>query len=263
MSEIRCYCSHLGPRALENCSFSVKGGGRLTRVEPRDLLLRIPVVQKLPEASRERVLATARVRVFRAGETLFPEGAPRDTLMVVRAGSVRVLKQRGELWHQQLTEVRAGYPVNLLATLTGEVDPADLVARRAGSLVEVDVEPLLAGLQETPELLEGLLRCGSMQYRALLDLAVDLSLYTLDERLVRFLLQHAPPAAPDPESGRGWGLSHGDLAVALGATREEVTRRIGRLKKKGLIEVGFRALAIRDRPALEKLAPRPEGAFGV
>jgi CRP-like cAMP-binding protein len=54
------------------------------------------------------------------------------------------------------------------------------------------------------------------------------------------------------------GLSHGDLAEVAGMARETVTRHLRRWQEAGIVDLGLRAIRVRNLDALRRLAEEPE-----
>jgi CRP/FNR family transcriptional regulator len=86
------------------------------------------------------------------------------------------------------------------------------------------------------------------RFNTLLELVDEMLFRRIDIRLSRFLLEHAD------ESGCILNLTHQQLALELGSSREVVSRVLKSLQVRGLVEYGRNRIEIIDRSALEKLA---------
>ncbi|HWX42916.1 MAG TPA: Crp/Fnr family transcriptional regulator [Blastocatellia bacterium] len=71
---------------------------------------------------------------------------------------------------------------------------------------------------------------------------------TFDRRLARFLIDHAD------EDGIVCGLTHSDIAAALGTHRETVTRAMRSLRRKGWIQSHRGKITLVNRDALREFA---------
>jgi CRP-like cAMP-binding protein len=97
----------------------------------------------------------------------------------------------------------------------------------------------------------------------LTNLVENLALYTVQERLVRFLLQQADEAAAgiSEEGGSGKRLAktarrwtQQDIAIHLGTVRDVVGRALRSLEDDGLIRMDRGRITLLDRDELERRA---------
>lgn len=74
-------------------------------------------------------------------------------------------------------------------------------------------------------------------------------------KLARLLLSQAVRAVDDPDvDDRPTPMTHEEMAMRIGASRETVTRLISRMRRKRWIRLDGPMLVIKDRTALEALA---------
>jgi predicted acylesterase/phospholipase RssA len=108
--------------------------------------------------------ATATPMRVRAGEWLFRQGDPGDSLYVVLTGRLEVVIEKGD----EQTVIRVlgrGGSVGELALLTESARSASVRARRDSELLLVTREHFAALLEERPEFAAGLTRVLGMQLR--------------------------------------------------------------------------------------------------
>lgn len=250
-----CYCSALQPHEEIRCGFAgpkVDAAGATGAAAYVDQL---PLFAGLSAASRRELADAMRVREFGAGEVLVEAGQKCPELLILRSGRARAVRSRGEVWDQTVTEFGSGFPVNVVPILEGAGSSVTVVATQEGNLISLPAGLFMKKVDEDAGMARQLLQCAARHFRVAAGLSADLSLLSLKERLVRFLLDRAPERGAGGLPTRPWDLSHAELAKRLGGSREEVTRALGSLKKKGMIDVGFRFVEILDRAALERLAP--------
>jgi CRP/FNR family transcriptional regulator, cyclic AMP receptor protein len=85
--------------------------------------------------------------------------------------------------------------------------------------------------------------------------SIGLSL-SVSEKLARLLLQWAAEGrASGGEIRLKLALTHEEVAQLIGTTRETVTRILGELRKRGVLETKGATLVIRNKAALERLVP--------
>lgn len=236
---------------------SPEGFGREVEVRLRD----VPLLQDLPDDAIRYLVPATTFQSFRAGEDLVREGAAWDKLIVLASGRVQILRVRGGLWKQVIAELGPNKAATLVPVLDQGPSPATVRAVEDGVALVIEGDAIRRLAAATPGLAFRLLGNIASRVRGLVQLAGELSLMTLEERLVQFVLRHAP-LVDDPE-GAGeadWHFTHEEVANLLGGCREEVTRLLSKLKRKGLIETGRRLVRIVDYDELRRLAPRNASA---
>lgn len=195
-----------------------------------------------------------------AGQTLqFPRGAlitqagqSADTLYLLRSGVVRLYVLQGP------REITLGVHERALlggAALLGE-GARHCVYAQALSEVQVSALPAAAlraaGHPELLELLAAQLRQTQQRLGAQVFLEVS-------QRLALTLLELAGDPGGDPGGplaieGR---VSHQDLAHRVGSTRETITKLLGMFRDRGLLDLGYRRIAVLDLPGLRAAAREP------
>ena len=133
----------------------------------------------------------------------------------------------------------------------------------ATDVAAIDGARFTALLEKTP----GLWRHVAMLLYRRLSVAMlvirDISSAPLAQRIVRRLVGQAVSRGAGPFEGESVELrvTQSDLAVMLGASRSKVNAELKRLEADGLIEVGYRAIALRDLARLRALAGADVFAF--
>jgi CRP-like cAMP-binding protein len=220
-------------------------------------LRKIPLFQDLPEDAFQYLVPATSLFSFRVGDDLVHEGAPWDRLLVLETGRAQVLRVRGGLWKQVVAEVGPFQPLTLIPVLDQGPSPATVRAAADGSALVVEGDVIRRLAAATPGLAFRLLQSLAGRVRGLVELAGELSLMTLEERLVQFVIRHAPLLdEPEGAGEADWHFTHEEVANLLGGCREEVTRLLSKLKRKGFIETGRRMVKIVDYDGLRRLAPR-------
>lgn len=250
-----CFCGRLETTDRPPCLWTVPPGP--IRDSGLELLRNLPLFKDLPEDLLRTIAPSLKVREFEEGATIMKEGEPTEAFYMVLEGLVVAHRNRAGLWQQDLAELGPGRPINLAAAVDRARAPFSIQAAGPVRVLVVPLPALRTVLERGGRAALGVLHCLAAQCRSLTSLAGDLSLLTLEERLVRYLLQHAPYQGPSAEArDRIWRATHGELATRLGGSREEVTRLLGRLRKKGLIELGRRSVTVLSPDGLLRLAPR-------
>lgn len=230
------------------------GGPDVGRPDVADATLRsVPLFRDLEPAGFERLRAATVVRRFAAGEVLVKAGSAWDALLVLCSGSVKVHHQRLGYCDQVIDDVGPGKPLALMPVLDQHPIPCSITGTAPGEYLFIPGETFRGLLDDHPRLALKMLRCVTGRFRTMAQLAGALSQLSLEERLVLFILRNAPVAGA--ADAKVWDRNHEEVGQRVGGSREEITRVLSRLKKRGLIRTGWRKVEILDEAGLRRLAP--------
>lgn len=214
-----------------------------------------PLLASLPEAERDRLLATTRQRRFARGETLVSEGDPGESLHLVESGrlAVRVTTAEGDV--ATLNVLGPGDYFGELSLLDARPPrrSASVVALEAAttrSLSASGFRELRHRHRAAEQLLLVLLarRVEELSAR-LLEATYD----GLDRRVHRRLheLTRLYAEGPGPAT---IPFTQELLAELVGGTRPSVNQVLQRLVGDGVVELGRGRVVVTDRAALADLA---------
>ena len=190
-----------------------------------------------PEAL-DAVAAAARPRHWANGELLFQRGDPGDWLVALESGRVRIslVTSGGRelvLRHSEPGEILGemalfdSQPRSADATAVGAVSGFTLDRRAFEDLAQRDTAFYRAALAHVSTML----RNTTLQLESI-------ALYQLRGRVARFVLitlEQLHGADIPPDAALSLGLSQGELAAVLGATRPKVNRVLQDFRDEGLI----------------------------
>lgn len=194
-------------------------------------------------------------RGYRKGHYLFREADPPAHVFLLREGLV-VLAERDERGHlHPILTFRAGDVFGLATTVLD-------IPRRANAFALVDATSLLIPKKVFDRLYRSFPPFG---YQVANELAwilcrserttFTLTLNTVTARLARLLSEPPDLKFPRLDGPVPYGkLSHQDLALLLGTTRETVTRALKRLAQAGIIVFRGREIVVRNDEKLRRLA---------
>lgn len=121
-----------------------------------ELLERVSLLAKLPEEMLLQVAAEAEGVAVRAGDWLFREGEPAESLFVVRSGRLEVVHEGPP--ETVVRILRRGEVLGELALLRGDARTASVRAQRDSRLLEVGRERFEAMINQVPSFALGLAR---------------------------------------------------------------------------------------------------------
>lgn len=185
------------------------------------------------------VAEAARAQRWVTGEALFRRDEPGDWLVAIGSGRVRVSLVTAGGRELVLRHAEAGEMLGELALFDGQPRSADAVAAGEVRGMVLNRRDFLAIAARHPSLwqsalghLAGMLRATTLQLESI-------ALYQLRARVARFLLITLEQLHGDevPEGAAlALGLSQGELAAVLGATRPKVNRVLQEFRDEGLID---------------------------
>jgi CRP-like cAMP-binding protein len=213
----------------------------------------IPIFSELSEGAWRAVESRIFRRDVLAGQTLFAEGAPAESCYFIQSGTVRILRTNPDGRIQVLARLGKNQPINIISLLNQpRVNQATAEAVTATSiyvLIAADFDTLLAN---TPEFSQALLKAFANRISKMVDLAADLSLYSVRVRLARFIINLAASEA-DPN---GW--TQDEIAAQIGTIRDMVGRLLREFEDQGLIRRENSEITLLDRKGLNRAADLPE-----
>lgn len=220
----------------------------------RELVMEVPWLAPLDEATIETLLDSARVRVVPSREWLFRQDEPAHWLFLVVGGSVRLLRSAGDGRVATIRCVERGGTLGELSM----VSTAGRYLYSAEALKRCNV--LALPTAACREVLDQYPPCRA-EYMGRLCLELterleDLALLTRADamsRLVSFLLRQLPrvrgkgPRVVRLSVPRCW------LAEQLAMTPETLSRLLARLREQGVIDADRRRLVILDEGRLRAM----------
>ena len=226
---------------IEDCCECTAAGRRFCDISQ-------PALQSLTEASQKSVLP--------AGAILFVEGQDPRGVFIVCSGKVNLSTTSREGKILILKTAGPGEALGLSAAVSGVTYETTAETATPCHLNFVDRKHFLELMQNHCEIGLHTARCLSRDYQSANRDIHDLVLTRSSAgKLARLLLSQAIREGEDTDAGcRPTPMTHEEMAMRIGASRETVTRLLSTLRRKRLIRLDGPMLVIRDRTALEALA---------
>jgi CRP-like cAMP-binding protein len=223
--------------------------------QPSSLGLR--AIALLKELSPENLEALARDcawRSFEEGQRIISRATSDRDLYFIVSGRVRVTTYSATGKQVTFRDYGAGEHFGEVAAIDGLPRSADVLGLAPGLLASLRPAVLQRLLKEEPTLANNLLRDFASLVRRLSERVVDLSTLGVHQRLHAELLRLAHEAGVKANCARlDPAPRHADLASQVSTYREEVTRELSLLAKRGVLGKEGRALLVRDVARLQKM----------
>ncbi|GAA1675984.1 Crp/Fnr family transcriptional regulator [Nonomuraea sp. NPDC048882] len=222
-------------------------------VEPvAAVLAEIPLFRVLGEKGIRSTAQAGVSRRYRAGQIIFHQGDPGESLFVLLDGLVKVVFTTEHGDEIVLNMLSRGDTFGEMALLDGSPRSASITTVRPAWVFALPRARLLELMREHPGLADEFLRLLGRMVRRLTDQAADLAFLDLGGRLAKLLLQLADKHGQSDGVVDLPGLTQSDLAALIGASRPAVNRALQSLVSRNLIAVKGRTITLLNVAALRK-----------
>ena len=265
------------------CANTPQRRPRLARVAASPRFTRSPAVSRQPVTgsgfalsqvrllegvARERLDQLARqcawYRYDKGAEIIGQQTTGRDVYFIA-SGSVRVRTYSASGRQASFRDVEAGAIIGDIAAVDGGPRSTDICASSESVLAALSADVFLKLLQEQPEVHERYLRHLTGLIRLLTTRVSELTTLAVPHRVQAELLRLARHSGRAGDEGNAALINpaptHAEIADQVSTTREQVTREISALTKRGLLQKQGSALYVTDLHELEGLFG--ESSFGT
>jgi CRP/FNR family transcriptional regulator, cyclic AMP receptor protein len=210
-------------------------------------------MRMLPPPVRDDVLAHMYVRRFRDREFIYTVGDAAEESYFIRSGHVRIFVQAYDGKELLAVVLQAG-------DCFGEHAMIDCLPRFNSAAAVGDTELLALRRSDFDrlyakhvEIARSLNRVFCYRFRLTFSTAVEASVLSLQQRVVRHLVRLANTAGLAGARGSVAiaGISHQGIALALGATRQAVSKVLKELEQEHAVRLDYRRITILSLARLE------------
>lgn len=220
-------------------------------IATNDFLMADLVVEALADSSwfaslgpdlGARLCAAARTRRLTDGDAVYRQGDPPDGLYGVLDGTVRLTSYSEQGTGHILLLARRGDWFGEVSTLDAGSRQQDAVSDGEVSLLHVPMSEVERVALAEPQLWRAIGRLGSLHQRAALDFMKAMGAMPAEGRVLALLR-----ALGDRRPGGRLGVTHEEIAANVGLSRQTVTTVLQRLRRRGVIELGYRSVTLTSR----------------
>ncbi|MET0233608.1 MAG: Crp/Fnr family transcriptional regulator [Kibdelosporangium sp.] len=209
----------------------------------------------LTEEQREALIALGTPVRYPADDTIFREGAPSHSVVVVQKGSVKITKQAADGTEITLATRGIGEVLGDEGVLMNDVRSATITTTTEVIGVDIHARDLVAFVDRErlwPVMYKfAVLRRRQSDERALLLARMDVR-----ERLATVLLELAQNVGVEVEDG--WAIedafSQQELAGSIGASRDAVAVELRKFRQEGLVTTGRRRIVLHAIDELRRIS---------
>lgn len=217
----------------------------------RAILAKVPLFSSLSPEQLAALENNSSVVRLDKGRLIFLEGAQADAFYVLLTGQVKIYKASAEGKEQILHILGPGEPFAEVPMFQGAQYPANAMAIQPSIVLAMEKSTLIRLMKRDSGLALAMLAALSARLRQMATMIGQITLREVPARLAAYLLLAAETNGADTFA---LDMSKGHLAGFLGATREALSRALGRLADSGLIAMDNRTITILDRERMNALA---------
>jgi CRP/FNR family cyclic AMP-dependent transcriptional regulator len=196
-----------------------------------------PLLEGVSLVAVRRLADQGRMRDYRKGTYLCHQGDPADEILFLLAGRVEIGSV--SVTGNRVLHATVDTPqfVGELGVLAERDRTASVLTLEDSTVWVAGAEDFLAFLADEPTASRGLMRALARQVEANEAFVDDLLFLDLKGRVAKRLLQLATPTLEElPDDGAMIpAVTHADLASLCGGSRENVTRILSDLQRRGLV----------------------------
>ena len=220
-------------------------------------MARTPLFEGATPAAIARLVERGAVRRYRRGTYLFHQGDDSPEVFFLVAGRVEISSDSSSGHRQLHTTLDRAQFFGELGVLGGMARTASALALEESSVWVVPAPAFVELLSEEPGAARSILRALARNVQSQEAFVEDLLYLDLKGRVAKRLLQLVAPSLDElPEDGAVVPsiVTHADLASLCGGSRENVTRILSDLQRRGFVERDGRRFVLKKISGLARLA---------
>lgn len=217
---------------------------------PVEILKQFPLLEVFSDEELLQIQKVISIINLEKDEVLFLEGDNTTALYFVLSGWLKAEKVSREGRQQTLRFIGPGEVVNELAVFSNENNAVSIIAMessRVFCIARAEVEDLLVG---SSGFSRAVVKNLAQRIQHLLTHIENLSLYPVEVRLARFLIEEAEAGVIDRPPWK----TQSEIANQLGTVLDVFNRNLQKFAKQGYIEINRDQIILLDQASLKKIA---------
>lgn len=207
--------------------------------------------RELSAGQLEQILPLTREKEYPSGEAVIWQGDPCESVYCVVSGEVEIFRLSPAGREQILDRMAAGRWFNLVPALIDDAkNQANVRTLTESRLLSISRSNFTHLLMEVPAFGLAVNRYFARRLAHMTDLIESLSLYSVRQRLARFLIAQAE--AGGSEGTVRWTQT--DIANRLGTVRDVLGRALSRMADEGILRIEREKILLVDREKLQRAA---------
>jgi CRP/FNR family transcriptional regulator len=188
-------------------------------VQFKQTLGRVRQFNGLADETQKSIAASAIPRHFDAGQVIYVEGEPAESIYVLESGWIKATRMTLDGREQAMMFLRPVEVFGDIAVLTGTTYPGTVIALEPVSVWTIPAQTILDLIPRCPDLAMAVIRHLGERVLHYINLVEDLSLRSVEARLAHTLLQNAELHDGHLIVPRREWTTFDEMAVRLGTVR--------------------------------------------
>lgn len=214
----------------------------------------LPGFRTLSAADRESIARATRERRLAAGEVIFREKQPSDSLWAVKEGLVHIVKSGPDGREIVLEIFSPGELFGAVVALENRPYPASAIAAEASVVWQLPAALARELCQKHPTLRSAILEQVAGRLRHAHERLRSVALERVEQRLARMLLTLADKIGNEQDGITVLSVTRQELADMIGTTVETTIRITSKWQQAGLISSSRHQIGLTDLAAIKKIA---------
>jgi CRP-like cAMP-binding protein len=221
-------------------------------------LVRVKLLEGLPDATLARVARMCSWRRYEADQAVITRSSASRDLCIIVSGRVRITIYTASGRQVTFRDLAEGETVGEIAAIDGGARSVDVVALTDVLVAAMTPADLRDLLRESPVVADRFTRHLAQLIRSLTETVIELSTLGVVNHIHADLLRLAREGGGKPMVAclLSPAPRHADIAARVSTTREQVTREMSALAKRGFLGKHPEGLMVCDVSALERLVER-------
>ncbi len=214
----------------------------------------LPGFRTLSAADRESIARATRERRLAAGEVIFREKQPADSLWAVKEGLVHIVKSGPDGREIVLEIFSPGELFGAVVALENRPYPASAIAAEASVVWQLPAALARELCQKHPTLRSAILEQVAGRLRHAHERLRSVALERVEQRLARMLLTLADKIGNEQDGVTVLSVTRQELADMIGTTVETTIRITSKWQQAGVISSSRHQIGLTDLAMIKKIA---------
>lgn len=224
------------------------------------MLRRVPLLDGLPDERLDTLATVCTWRTLDTGQAVLARDADRGGIFFVISGRVRATMHAANGRQVTFRDLTGGEYFGDLAAIDGQPRSVDVVTLEPSVVAGLARDHFLRLLEEEPVTARRVMERLVMMVRQLSERVIELSTLGVQNRLHAELLRLARHAGVQGNHARlDPAPRHVDLAAQVSTNREQITRELSALTRRGLLRKDGKALLVQDVAELARMVAEVQG----
>ena len=226
------------------------GQDKLNMAKIKKFLQGISAFELLEHEQLDSIAEHFSVRRINEGEALWLQGQTVTLFTIVYSGKLRLVRRSSMGSEKLLGVLSSGHYFGLAELLAGATSAVTIISDEPTTILVMGEKALHRELLSNADICYRMMRTMSKAIFSLTRELERVSFENVHTRLARLLLKSKSSVDGVIGHGRKNKMSHEQLSIQLGISRETVSRTLADFRKKGLIKTAYRQINILNREGL-------------